>query len=49
MEADDFGAMGAVTDKIFSDPDGQAFMATVNTSSYAGFGGQASYWVDVPL
>ena len=49
VEADDFGAMGAVTDKIFNDPEGQAFMATVNTSSYAGAGGQGSYWVDVPL
>jgi hypothetical protein len=32
VEADDFGAMGAVTDKIFSDPGGQAILASVNTS-----------------
>ena len=28
VEADDFGAMGAATDKILSDPEGQAFMAS---------------------
>ncbi len=49
VEADDFGAMGAVTDKIFSDPEGQAIMASLSTSSNPGAGGQGSYWMDVPL
>jgi hypothetical protein len=49
VEADDFGAMGAVTDRILSDPEGQVFMASLNTSSHPGTGGQGSYWVDVPL
>jgi hypothetical protein len=49
VEADDFGAMGAATDKILIDPEGQAFMASLNNSSYPGTGGHGSYWMDVPL
>ena len=48
-EADDFGAIGAATDKILSDPEGQAVMAKVNTSATALGSVQGAYWVDVPL
>jgi hypothetical protein len=48
-EADDFGAIGAATDKILSDPEGQALMAKANTSTSALGSVQGAYWVDVPL
>ena len=49
-EADDFAAIGAVTDKFVGDPEGQAIFA--RASSAAGPfvpARQTSMWVDVPL
>jgi hypothetical protein len=49
-ETDDFAAFGAVMDKLLADPEGQALLASTNTSASplaAGF--QGTLWVDVPL
>ena len=49
IEADDFSAIGAATDKIFADPEFQALFASLGTSASPISGTtQGSYWVDVP-
>ena len=49
-EADDFGAIGAVTDKFLGDPEGQAIFARAGSSTGPlGSVAQTAYWVDVPL
>ena len=48
-ECDDFSAIGAATDKILADPEGQAILAKANTSAAALLNAQGAYWVDVPL
>ena len=48
-EADDFSAFGAVQDKVMADPEGQALMASLNTSANPAGPAQLTLWVDVPL
>jgi hypothetical protein len=50
ISPDDFGAIGAVTDKILADREFQALFASLGTSASPISGGtNGSYWVDVPL
>ena len=47
VEADDFAGMGAVQDKVMTDPDAAAIMTLGTANPAAGY--QISYWVDIPL
>jgi hypothetical protein len=48
-ESDDFASYGSMMDKFFADPDVQAFMATVSTSTNPTGPYQTSLYVDVPV
>jgi len=48
-EADDFAALGAVTDKFMADPEGVALMSSMNTTDGSVTGGKSTIWVEVPL
>jgi hypothetical protein len=49
FEANDFAAWGAVGDKFFADPEGQALAASMNSSVGPISSQQQTVWVDVPL
>ncbi len=49
FEADDFAAWGAVGDKFFADPEGQALAASANSGVGPISSQQQTVWVDVPL
>ena len=49
VEADDFAAYGALLDKFFADPDGQAVPSSLGTGDSPIPSYQNAIWVDVPL
>jgi hypothetical protein len=51
IEADDFSAIGSLTDKVLAEPEFQEVVSAALGTSASPINGatQGSYWVDVPL